>query len=105
MTKRPLRAVVVESTAFSGAPHSASSKPFGMVTKRSPGTSGYLVRRKLEWEPVTATTELWLIGSLGLGCLGLAGIAIVAGHTIVVDPQAMIEAADAAGLFVTGLPA
>ena len=36
---------------------------------------------------------------------GLAGIAIVAGNTVVVDPQAMIEAADAAGLFVTGLPA
>jgi UDP-2,3-diacylglucosamine hydrolase len=35
----------------------------------------------------------------------LAGIAIVAGNTIVVEPQAMIEAADAAGLFVTGLPA
>jgi DUF1009 family protein len=36
---------------------------------------------------------------------GLAGIAIVAGQTIVVEPQAMIEAADAAGLFVTGSPA
>ncbi|QWG16303.1 UDP-2,3-diacylglucosamine diphosphatase LpxI [Bradyrhizobium sediminis] len=36
---------------------------------------------------------------------GLAGIAVVAGNTIVVEPQAMIEAADAAGLFVTGLPA
>jgi UDP-2,3-diacylglucosamine hydrolase len=36
---------------------------------------------------------------------GLAGIAIVAGHTIVVEPQAMIAAADAAGLFVTGLSA
>jgi DUF1009 family protein len=35
----------------------------------------------------------------------LAGIAIVAGNTIVVEPQAMIGAADAAGLFVTGLPA
>jgi UDP-2,3-diacylglucosamine hydrolase len=35
----------------------------------------------------------------------LAGIAIVAGNTMVVEPQAMIEAADAAGLFVTGLPA
>src|SRR4030081_1769209 len=35
----------------------------------------------------------------------LAGIAIVSGNTIVVEPQAMIEAADAAGLFVTGLPA
>ena len=36
---------------------------------------------------------------------GLSGIAIVAGHTIVVEPQALIAAADAAGLFVTGLPA
>src|SRR5882757_5395851 len=35
----------------------------------------------------------------------LAGIAIVAGNTIVVEPQTVIEAADAAGLFVTGLPA
>jgi DUF1009 family protein len=36
---------------------------------------------------------------------GLAGIAIVAGNTIVVEPQAIIEAADEADLFVTGLPA
>jgi DUF1009 family protein len=36
---------------------------------------------------------------------GLAGIAIVAGNTIVAEPQLMVEAADAAGLFVTGLPA
>jgi DUF1009 family protein len=36
---------------------------------------------------------------------GLAGIAIVAGNTIVAEPQQMVEAADAAGLFVTGLPA
>jgi DUF1009 family protein len=35
----------------------------------------------------------------------LAGIAIVAGHTIVAEPQATIEAADAAGIFVIGLPA
>ena len=35
----------------------------------------------------------------------LAGIAIVAGNTLVVEPQAMIEKAAAAGLFVTGLPA
>jgi DUF1009 family protein len=35
----------------------------------------------------------------------LAGIAIVAGNTAVVEPQSMIELADAAGLFVTGLPA
>jgi DUF1009 family protein len=36
---------------------------------------------------------------------GLAGVAIVAGNTVVVEPQAMIETADVAGLFVTGLPA
>jgi UDP-2,3-diacylglucosamine hydrolase len=36
---------------------------------------------------------------------GLAGIAIVAGNTIVVEPQAIIASADEAGLFVTGLPA
>ena len=36
---------------------------------------------------------------------GLSGIAIVAGNTIVAEPQAMIEVADRAGLFVTGLPA
>ena len=41
----------------------------------------------------------------GAAAAGLAGIAIVAGNTIVAEPQAMIEAADAAGLFVTGLPA
>jgi UDP-2,3-diacylglucosamine hydrolase len=41
----------------------------------------------------------------GAAAAKLAGIAIVAGNTIVVDPQTMIEAADAAGLFVTGLPA
>src|ERR1700730_3792882 len=41
----------------------------------------------------------------GAAAARLAGIAIVSGNTIVVEPQAMIEAADAAGLFVTGLPA
>lgn len=34
----------------------------------------------------------------------LAGVAVIAGNTVVADPQAMIETADAAGLFVTGLP-
>ena len=33
----------------------------------------------------------------------LAGIAVLAGNTIVAEPQAMIETADAAGLFVIGL--
>jgi len=41
----------------------------------------------------------------GVAAAGLAGIAVVAGKTIIVEPQTMIETADAAGLFVTGLPA
>ena len=35
----------------------------------------------------------------------LAGIAVAVGHAIVVEPQAMIEAADKAGLFVQGMGA
>jgi DUF1009 family protein len=41
----------------------------------------------------------------GAARAGLAGIAIAAGNTIVAEPQAMIEAADKAGLFITGLSA
>jgi len=35
----------------------------------------------------------------------LAGIAVIAGNTVLAEPQATIEAADAAGLFVAGVPA
>jgi DUF1009 family protein len=35
----------------------------------------------------------------------LAGIAVVAGNTLVAEPQSMVDAADDAGLFVVGLPA
>jgi DUF1009 family protein len=41
----------------------------------------------------------------GAAAAGLAGIAVIAGHTIAADAQAMIAAADGAGLFVQGLPA
>jgi UDP-2,3-diacylglucosamine hydrolase len=41
----------------------------------------------------------------GTAKAGLAGIAVIAGHTIAADAQAMIAAADGAGLFVQGLPA
>jgi DUF1009 family protein len=41
----------------------------------------------------------------GAAAARLAGIAIIAGNTLVAEPQSMIEAADKAGLFVTGLPA
>ncbi|MBR1189538.1 UDP-2,3-diacylglucosamine diphosphatase LpxI [Bradyrhizobium sp. AUGA SZCCT0169] len=41
----------------------------------------------------------------GAAKAGLAGIAIIAGQTIAADAQAMIDAADSAGLFIQGLPA
>src|SRR6267142_602260 len=39
----------------------------------------------------------------GAAKAGLAGIAVIAGNTIAADSQAMIEAADSAGLFIQGL--
>jgi DUF1009 family protein len=41
----------------------------------------------------------------GAAAAQLAGIAVIAGNTLVAEPQAMVEAADKAGLFVVGLPA
>ena len=41
----------------------------------------------------------------GTAAARLGGVAVTAGHTLVVEPQAMIEAADRAGLFVTGMQA
>jgi DUF1009 family protein len=41
----------------------------------------------------------------GAAQAGLSGIAAVAANTIVAEPQVMIETADAAGLFVTGVAA
>jgi UDP-2,3-diacylglucosamine hydrolase len=41
----------------------------------------------------------------GVAKAGLAGIAVIAGNTIAAESQAMIEAADKAGLFIQGLPA
>jgi hypothetical protein len=39
----------------------------------------------------------------GLIAAQIAGVAVVAGHTVVAEPQAMIDAADRARLFVVGL--
>jgi DUF1009 family protein len=41
----------------------------------------------------------------GAAAAGLAGIAIAAGNAVVAEPQAMIAAADAAGMFVNGISA
>jgi DUF1009 family protein len=40
----------------------------------------------------------------GAASAGLAGIAVVAGETIVAEPERLVEAADRDGLFVTGRP-
>jgi UDP-2,3-diacylglucosamine hydrolase len=40
----------------------------------------------------------------GAAAAALAGVSAAAANTVVADPQAMIEAADAAGLFVVGQP-
>ena len=36
---------------------------------------------------------------------GLAGIAIVAGSTVIAEPERLVETADRAGIFVVGVPA
>jgi hypothetical protein len=41
----------------------------------------------------------------GVAGAKLAGLAVVAGNTLIAEPQAMIQVADAAGLFVMGIPA
>jgi len=41
----------------------------------------------------------------GAARAGLAGIAVAAGETIVAEPEALIEAADRANIFVVGMPA
>jgi DUF1009 family protein len=41
----------------------------------------------------------------GLIAARLGGVAVVAGHTVVAEPQAMVAAADRAGLFVIGMSA
>jgi UDP-2,3-diacylglucosamine hydrolase len=41
----------------------------------------------------------------GTATAKLAGLAVVAGNTLIADPQAVIQAADGAGLFVAGIPA
>ena len=39
----------------------------------------------------------------GAASAKLAGLAVAAGNAVIAEPQAMIETADAAGLFVTGM--
>ena len=72
---------------------------------RGPSGRGVLVKTPKSTQDLRY--DLPTVGSRtveGAAAAGLSGVAVAAGNTIVADPQAMIEAADTAGLFVTGLP-
>jgi DUF1009 family protein len=71
---------------------------------RAPAGRGVLVKAPKSGQDLRF--DLPTVGSRtveGAAAAGLAGLAVIAGHTVVADPQVMIEAADTAGLFVTGL--
>ena len=72
---------------------------------RAPAGRGVLVKAPKSGQDLRF--DLPTVGSRtvkGAASARLAGVAVIAGNTVVADPQAMIEAADTAGLFVTGLP-
>jgi DUF1009 family protein len=71
---------------------------------RAPAGRGVLVKAPKSGQDLRF--DLPTVGSQtvkGAASAGLAGLAVIAGNTVVADPQAMIEVADTAGLFVTGL--
>jgi DUF1009 family protein len=73
---------------------------------RSPARRGVLVKAPKSGQDLRF--DLPTIGPRtveGASAAGLAGIAVVAGHTLLAEPQEMIAAADHAGLFVTGVEA
>jgi DUF1009 family protein len=73
---------------------------------RSPAKRGVLVKAPKSGQDLRF--DLPTIGPRtleGAASAKLAGLAVVAGNTLIAEPQAMIQAADAAGLFVTGMPA
>jgi UDP-2,3-diacylglucosamine hydrolase len=73
---------------------------------RTPAGRGVLVKAPKSGQDLRF--DLPTIGPMtvdGARAAGLAGIAVTAGVTQVVDPEAVTAAADAAGLFVTGIPA
>ena len=71
---------------------------------RAPAGRGVLVKAPKSGQGLRF--DLPTVGSRtvdGAAAAGLAGVAVIAGHTVVADPQVMIETANTAGLFVTGL--
>ena len=73
---------------------------------RAPNKRGVLVKAPKSGQDLRY--DLPTIGARtveGASKARLAGIAVIAGNTVLAEPQPTIEAADAAGIFVTGLPA
>jgi DUF1009 family protein len=73
---------------------------------RTPAGRGVLVKAPKSGQDLRF--DLPTVGSKTIDSVrdaGLAGIAVASGATQIVDPQGVIAAADAAGLFVTGIPA
>ena len=73
---------------------------------RSPAQRGVLVKAPKSGQDLRF--DLPTVGPrtvAGAASAKLAGIAVAAGNAIIAEPQGMIEAADAAGLFVTGMGA
>jgi DUF1009 family protein len=73
---------------------------------RAPNKRGVLVKAPKSGQDLRY--DLPTIGARtveGAAKARLAGIAVIAGNTVLAEPQPTIEAADAAGIFVTGLPA
>jgi UDP-2,3-diacylglucosamine hydrolase len=73
---------------------------------RSPAKRGVLVKAPKSGQDLRF--DLPTIGPRtveGVASARLAGLAVVAGNTLLAEPQTMIQAADAAGLFVMGIPA
>ena len=71
---------------------------------RAPAGRGVLVKAPKGGQDLRF--DLPTVGSRtvdGAAAAGLAGVAVIAGHTVVADPQVMIETTNTAGLFVTGL--
>ena len=73
---------------------------------RSPAKRGVLVKAPKSGQDLRFDLPTIGPGTIeGAAAARLAGLAVVAGNTLIAEPQAMIQAADAAGLFVTGIPA
>jgi DUF1009 family protein len=73
---------------------------------RTPAGSGVLVKSpKLGQDLRFDMPSIGPLTVVGVARAGLAGIAVVAGSTIVAEPEQLIAAADRANVFVVGTPA